>query len=74
MTNQKFAAGTTVRVVIDPYSHAQTQELLKTVYQYFGRDPNRWYWKHDPDSTAWAMLFVFRDPHDATVFSLKYSR
>lgn len=67
-----------VRIVFDPYSHDEVQVLLKNVYREFGHDKSRWYFRSpDIDRTltnAWTMDFCFRDPHDALMFSLKYSR
>lgn len=66
-----------VRIVFDPYSHHQVQDLLKKVYQDFGRDKSRWYYQSpnldmDTQVNTWTVDFIFRDPHDATVFGLKY--
>jgi len=51
--------------------------LLKKVYRDFGRDKSRWYYQSpvlDMDDLVdtWTVDFVFRDPHDATLFGLKY--
>ena len=67
----------TVRIVFDPYNHDQVQSLLKKVYRDFGRDKSRWYYQSpvlDMDDLVdtWTVDFVFRDPHDATLFGLKY--
>lgn len=66
----------TVRITFDPYNHAQVQILLKKVYQDFGNDKNRWFYKSaDPEqinNNCWVLDFVFKDPHDATMFGLKY--
>lgn len=67
-----------VRIVFDPYNHAQVQDLLRKVYQDFGRDKARWYYisadLDDIDKNVWVLDFKFRDPHDATIFGLKYLR
>jgi hypothetical protein len=67
----------TVRISFEPYNHDQVQTLLKKVYQDFGRDKSRWYYQSpllDIDTlvNTWTVDFVFRDPHDATLFGLKY--
>jgi hypothetical protein len=67
----------TVRITFDPYSHEQVQIFLKKVYQDFGRDKSRWYYRSpllDMDTlvNTWTVDFLFRDPHDATLFGLKY--
>jgi hypothetical protein len=71
--------GAAVKVVIDPYSRRKVQDLLQLARRDFGSNRNRWQWKSDPDFNAkveggaWGMIFVFQDPHDAVMFSLKYS-
>jgi hypothetical protein len=69
----------TVRISFDPYSHHQVQTFLKKVYRDFGRDKSRWYYQSpvlDLDTlvNTWTVDFIFRDPHDATLFGLKYLR
>ena len=68
----------TVRVNFDPYSHKQVQDFLKKVYCEFGKDKSRWYFKsaniEELDSNVWVLDFVFINPHDATIFGLKYLR
>lgn len=68
-----------VRIEFDPYNHDQVQEFLKKVYQDFGRDKSRWYYRSptldlDDLVNTWTVDFIFRDPHDATLFGLKYLR
>ena len=67
----------TVRITFDPYSHEQVQIFLKKVYQDFGRDKSRWYYRspiQDLDMlvNTWTVDFVFSDFYDATLFGLKY--
>jgi hypothetical protein len=67
-----------VRITFDPYNHDQVQEFLIQVYKDFGRDKGRWYYR-SPDigtieNNVWVLEFFFRDPHDATMFGLKYSK
>jgi len=69
----------TVRIEFDPYSHEQVQTFLKKVYRDFGRDKSRWYYRSpildmDTQVNTWTVDFLFRDPHDATMFGLKYLR
>ena len=66
-----------VRIEFDPYNHDQVQDFLKKVYQDFGRDKSRWYYRSpiielDMLVNTWTVDFIFRDPHDATMFGLKY--
>lgn len=71
---------TTVRVNFDPYSHLEVRKFLSRVHQDFGKDKSRWYYR-SPDisnedlkesTNVWSLDFVFRNPYDATIFSLKY--
>jgi hypothetical protein len=66
-----------VRITFDPYSHEQVQTFLKKVYQDFGRDKSRWYYRSplldmNTQVNTWTVDFLFRNPHDATLFGLKY--
>ena len=66
-----------VRIEFDPYNHDQVQDFLKRVYQDFGRDKSRWYYRSptlelDELVNTWTVDFIFRDPYDATLFGLKY--
>ena len=67
-----------VRITFDPYSHDQVQELVRKVQREFGRDKSRWYYMSadidDVEKNVWVLDFKFRDPYDATIFGLKYSR
>lgn len=69
---------TTVRVKFDPYSHLEVRKFLGRVHQDFGRDKSRWYYRSPEieeiaeSTNVWCLDFVFRNPHDATIFSLKY--
>ena len=67
----------TVRISFDPYNHAQVQDFLRKVHKDFGRDKSRWYYQSplldiDTQVNTWTVDFIFRDPHDATMFGLKY--
>jgi hypothetical protein len=69
----------TVRISFAPYSHGEVQDLLRKVHRDFGRDRSRWYYRSpllDLDTlvNTWTVDFCFRDPHDATLFGLKYLR
>jgi hypothetical protein len=67
-----------VRITFDPYDHDDVQKFLIRVYQDFGRDKGRWYYRSPDivtiDDNAWVLEFFFRDPNDAVIFGLKYSR
>jgi hypothetical protein len=67
-----------VRIVFDPYNHDQVQDLLAKAYKEFGFNKDRWYYKSAVidtlDINCWVLDFVFKDPHDATMFGLKYSK
>lgn len=67
-----------VRIEFNPYSHHEVQKLLSCVYKDFGRNKDRWYYVSadldDVDKNVWVLDFKFRNPHDATLFGLKYMR
>jgi hypothetical protein len=68
-----------VRIEFRPYSYQEVQAFLKKVYVDFGRDKSRWYYRSplldmDTQVNTWTVDFLFRDPHDATIFGLKYLR
>lgn len=66
---------TQVKIAFSPYNHDTVQTFLRGVYSDFGRDRTRWYYNIDhSDPNDWIADFYFHDPHDAIVFSLKYSR
>lgn len=67
-----------MRITFRPYDQAEVSRFLKLVYQDFGRDKTRWYYRSPDIETIidepniWILEFLFRDPHDATMFGLKY--
>jgi hypothetical protein len=69
-----------VRIRFSPYDHDQVQDFLFKVYQEFGRDKTRWYYRSPdigelyPENNAWVLDFYFSDPNDAMIFGLKYQR
>jgi hypothetical protein len=74
---------TQVHIRFHPYNHGEVQRLLQKVYREFGmpgldKNSRRWDFETaytgDNERNVWIIDFQFRDPHDATVFSLKYSR
>ena len=74
---------TQVRIEFRPYNHGDVQTLLQRVYRDFGmpgldKNSRRWDFETaetgDNEKNVWIIDFRFRDPHDATLFSLKYSR
>lgn len=67
-----------IRVVFAPYSHSDVQDMLRKVVQDFGRPGERWRYR-SPDigqaeNNVWMLDFHFANPHDATIFGLKYQR
>lgn len=66
-----------VRVVVDPYDHDEVQSLLRKIFDDFGHDRSRWYFRFDTDESdqnRGNLLFFFRNTHDAVMFGLKYTR
>jgi hypothetical protein len=72
-----------VKICHSPYTPQEVQALLQAVQKDFGKNKDRYYWKWVSSDTTpsdtepdldWVMAFYFRDPHDAIMFSLKYSR
>jgi hypothetical protein len=74
---------TQVRIEFRPYSYSDVQRLLQKVYREFGmpgldKNSRRWDFETaetgDNEKNVWIIDFRFRDPHDAIIFGLKYSR
>jgi hypothetical protein len=72
-----------VRIRFDPYCHRGVQDLLQAVVKEFGKNKERYYWEWLCATRAqsglslsdeWTIIFHFKDPHDAIIFGLKYSR
>jgi hypothetical protein len=65
-----------VRVWFRPYSHDDVQNLLQKVCLDFGRPGRRWRYRSpdlgEQEQNVWCLDFYFANPHDATLFGLKY--
>jgi hypothetical protein len=59
----------------DEYEPHTWMSLINQVTKEFGKSGKRWQWQMNPDKSvgnAWAVDFYFLDPHEATLFQLKY--
>ena len=57
------------------YDPVKWMELIKNVSKEFGNTGKRWQWIMNNElsvGNAWAVDFYFENPHDATMFQLKY--
>lgn len=70
-------ATTPVRVVFPIYSYNETKDLLTKTRKAFGQPGQKWFFvssgNNDFASNEYAVEFHFFNPHDATVFALKYA-
>ena len=66
---------TQVKIEFSPYNHNTVQSFLRGVYSDFGHNRNRWHYTvNSYYDDSWTLDFKFVHPHDAIMFSLKYSR
>jgi hypothetical protein len=57
------------------YNPVAWMNLISSVNNDFGKTGKRWQWIMNNElsqGNAWVVDFYFEDPHDATMFSLKY--
>ena len=57
------------------YNPVEWMQLISSVNNEFGRSGKRWQWIMNNElsqGNAWVVDFYFADPHDATMFQLKY--
>lgn len=57
------------------YDPVAWMDLMACVNEEFGRAGKRWQWTMNnklSQGNAWVVDFYFEDPHDATMFQLKY--
>lgn len=59
----------------DEYDPAAWMYLVQQITKDFGKTGSRWQWIMNNElsvGNAWSVDFHFADPHDATMFQLKY--
>ena len=57
------------------YNPVEWMQLISSVNNEFGRSGKRWQWIMNNElsqGNAWVVDFYFENPHDATMFQLKY--
>lgn len=70
--NDKY---TLVQRVYETYDPISWMKLISSVNDEFGRSGKRWQWIMNNElsvGNSWVVDFYFENPHDATMFSLKY--
>lgn len=66
---------TLVQRVYETYDPIAWMNLISSVNNEFGRSGKRWQWIMNNElsvGNSWVVDFYFENPHDATMFSLKY--
>ena len=66
---------TQVQRSYNEYDPVAWMELVKNVRKDFGTTGKRWQWIMNNElsvGNAWVVDFYFENPHDATMFQLKY--
>ena len=66
---------TSVRVKYETYDPVAWMDLMACVNEDFGNAGKRWQWIMNNElsvGNAWVVDFYFENPHDATMFQLKY--
>jgi len=69
-------SATSVQVVFDEYSHQEIQTLLSKTRKAFGYPGSKWFFTcldHSYVQHGYVLNFHFENPHDATLFALKYA-
>ena len=57
------------------YDPVRWMDLINSVNREFGKAGKRWQWIMNNElsvGNAWVVEFYFENPHDATMFQLKY--
>lgn len=66
---------TSVTMTLDNYNPNSIKVLLRKVQDHFGWHGQNWYFASNgsnlPDLN-WQITFSFKNPHDATIFALKF--
>ena len=66
---------TLVRRQYTEYDPVRWMDLINSVNREFGKAGQRWQWIMNNElsvGNAWVVDFYFENPHDATMFQLKY--
>jgi len=66
---------TQVRRAYTEYDPQAWMQLMSSINNEFGRSGKRWQWIMNNElsqGNSWVVDFYFENPHDATMFQLKY--
>ena len=66
---------TPVQKRFEEYDPQEWMRLISSVTREFGNSGRRWQWIMNNElsqGNAWVVDFYFENPHDATMFQLKY--